>query len=84
MIWMKAILQKNDPVLFLQRYKPPVIIDAIQYAQELFFAIKIIVERAKKHGLFGLSGSYFSEFYCLLAGPVLSKNNYKSLTINFL
>lgn len=29
-------LAKNDPALFLQQYPPPVIIDEIQYAQELF------------------------------------------------
>lgn len=35
-------LAKKDPALFLQRHKSPVIIDEIQYAPELFSAIKII------------------------------------------
>ena len=41
-------LAKNDPALFLQRHKPPVIIDEVQYAPELFNAIKIYVDKAKK------------------------------------
>lgn len=50
-------LAKHDPALFLQRHKPPIIIDEIQYAPELFLAIKIIVDRDKKNGLFWLTGS---------------------------
>lgn len=50
-------LAKKDPALFLQRHKPPVIIDEIQYAPELFSVIKLIVDREKKSGLFWLTGS---------------------------
>ena len=34
-------LAKSDPELFLQLHKPPVLIDEIQYAPELFTYIKI-------------------------------------------
>ncbi|GHT76717.1 ATPase [Bacteroidia bacterium] len=50
-------LAKNDPNLFLQQYKPPVLIDEVQYAPELFPYIKIIVDKEKKDGLFWLTGS---------------------------
>ncbi len=50
-------LAKTDPALFLQRHKPPVIIDEVQYAPELFSAIKIIADKEKKNGLFWLTGS---------------------------
>ena len=41
-----AILQtaKEDPALFLQRYRPPVLIDEIQKAPELLPYIKMIVD----------------------------------------
>jgi predicted AAA+ superfamily ATPase len=50
-------LARNDPALFLQSHKTPLIIDEMQYAPELFSAIKIIVDREKKNGLFWLTGS---------------------------
>jgi predicted AAA+ superfamily ATPase len=50
-------LAKKDPALFLQRHKPPLIIDEVQYAPELFTEIKIIVDKEKKNGLFWLTGS---------------------------
>lgn len=50
-------LAQNDPALFLQTWKPPVIIDEIQYAPQLFSAIKVIVDREKQNGLFWLTGS---------------------------
>lgn len=53
----ERLLAKNDPMLFLQRHPPPIIIDEIQYAPELFSAIKLIVDREKKNGLFWLTGS---------------------------
>ena len=37
-------LAKQDPALFLQRYSPPVLIDEIQYATELFPYIKMSVD----------------------------------------
>lgn len=48
---------KNDPALFFQRYKTPILIDEIQYAPELFSYIKMIVDKEKKSGLFWLTGS---------------------------
>jgi predicted AAA+ superfamily ATPase len=51
-------LAKNDPKLFLKMYKPPVIIDEIQYAPELFPYIKMYVdEHRNENGLFWLTGS---------------------------
>lgn len=50
-------LAKNDPELFLQIHKPPVLIDEIQYAPELFTYIKIIADRMKEPGAFWLTGS---------------------------
>jgi predicted AAA+ superfamily ATPase len=38
-------LAKNDPPLFLQRFPPPVLIDEVQYAPELFPAIKQVADR---------------------------------------
>lgn len=50
-------LAQNDPALFLQTWKPPAIIDEIQYAPQLFSAIKVSVDREKQNGLFWLTGS---------------------------
>lgn len=50
-------LAQTDPAHFLQTHKPPVIIDEIQYAPQLFGAIKILVDQLKKPGLFWLTGS---------------------------
>lgn len=50
-------LARRDPALFLQTWQPPLIIDEIQYAPELFSAIKIMVDRDKRNGLFWLTGS---------------------------
>ena len=50
-------LAKSDPELFLQRYAPPVLIDEVQYAPELFPYIKIIVDQRKQPGDFWLIGS---------------------------
>ena len=45
-----SILQvaKSDPVLFLQRYQPPVLIDEIQKAPELLPYIKEIVAPSER------------------------------------
>ena len=48
---------KNDPELFIQRYSPPVMIDEVQYAPELFDYIKIYADREKHCGDFWLTGS---------------------------
>jgi predicted AAA+ superfamily ATPase len=50
-------LAHRDPALFLQRHPPPIIIDEVQYAPQLFSAIKIAVDRAGRPGLFWLTGS---------------------------
>jgi uncharacterized protein len=44
-------IAQEDPSLFLQRYAPPVLIDEIQYAPQLFSAIKIEVDRQRKPGM---------------------------------
>ena len=49
---------QSDPELFLQDHKPPVLIDEIQYAPNLFRYIKMHIDRHKgEHGLFLLTGS---------------------------
>jgi hypothetical protein len=53
----EADLARSDPALFFQRHPPPLIVDEIQYAPELFRTIKLIVDREKKAGLFWLTGS---------------------------
>lgn len=50
-------LARRDPALFLQTWQPPLTIDEVQYAPELFSAIKIMVDRDKRNGLFWLTGS---------------------------
>ena len=50
-------LAKNDPEMFLQLHKPPVLIDEVQYAPELFSMIKLIVDKEHKKGDFWLTGS---------------------------
>ncbi len=50
-------LAKEDPALFLQINHPPLIIDEIQYAPELFSYIKMYVDSNKKAGDFWLTGS---------------------------
>ncbi|MDR0999305.1 MAG: ATP-binding protein [Clostridiales bacterium] len=50
-------LARKDPVMFFQTYKPPIIIDEVQYAPELFSQIKIICDNRDETGLFWLTGS---------------------------
>lgn len=54
---MARSLAKTDPVLFFQMYKPPIIIDEIQKAPELFEQIKIMCDETDERGLFWLTGS---------------------------
>lgn len=54
---MARMLARTDPVLFFQTYKPPIIIDEIQKAPELFEQIKVICDRSEERGLFWLTGS---------------------------
>lgn len=53
----EAALARNDPALFFQRHPPPVIVDEIQYAPELFRTIKLLVDKLRQPGLFWLTGS---------------------------
>lgn len=50
-------LAQTDPALFLQMHKPPLIIDEVQYAPQLFSVIKLMVDEDKRPGLFWLTGS---------------------------
>ncbi len=50
-------LAKLQPKLFFERYKPPLLIDEIQYAPELFPYIKMIVDSKNQNGLFWITGS---------------------------
>lgn len=50
-------LAKEDPKLFFMRYRPPIIIDEVQKAPELFPYIKILCDESEKTGLFWLTGS---------------------------
>lgn len=54
---MARALAKSDPILFFQAYKPPIIIDEIQKAPELFEQIKIMCDESEERGLFWLTGS---------------------------
>ena len=54
---MARELAKNDPVLFFQTYKPPILIDEVQKAPELFEQIKIMCDETNEKGLFWLTGS---------------------------
>ncbi|MDR0646492.1 MAG: ATP-binding protein [Elusimicrobiota bacterium] len=51
------LLAKNDPNDFLLRYAPPVLIDEIQYAPEIFNYLKILADNSDKRGLVWMSGS---------------------------
>jgi predicted AAA+ superfamily ATPase len=50
-------LAQTDPALFLQRHEPPVLIDEVQYAPNLFFHIKTAIEGGAPAGSFWLTGS---------------------------
>ncbi len=50
-------LAQNDPEMFLQLHKPPVLIDEVQYAPELFTYIKLYVDKSHNSGDFWLTGS---------------------------
>ncbi|WP_269477160.1 ATP-binding protein [Hominibacterium faecale] len=54
---MARTLAQTDPVLFFQTYKPPIIIDEVQKAPQLFEQIKIICDESEEKGLFWLTGS---------------------------
>jgi predicted AAA+ superfamily ATPase len=50
-------LARNDPKGFLDTYSPPVFIDEIQYAPELFSYIRMLVDKSDKKGQIWMTGS---------------------------
>jgi len=54
---MARTLAKEDPVLFFQTYRPPIIIDEVQKTPELFEQIKIMCDESQETGLFSLTSS---------------------------
>lgn len=50
-------MAKSDPAMFLQLHKPPVLIDEVQYAPELFSYIKIHIDKYRNPGDFWMTGS---------------------------
>lgn len=48
---------QDDPKLFMMTYKPPIIIDEIQYAPNLLSYIKLDVDNSDKKGTYWLTGS---------------------------
>lgn len=53
---LRAFAQ-SDPKLFLQTYQPPILIDEVQKAPELFDEIKILCDESDERGRFWLTGS---------------------------
>ncbi len=50
-------LAQTDPALFFQTYKPPILIDEVQRATELFPYIKILCDNTEEKGLIWMTGS---------------------------
>ena len=50
-------LANQDPAAFFNAYPPPILIDEVQYAPDLFRAIKIEVDANQRPGDFWLTGS---------------------------
>lgn len=50
-------LAKSDPSLFFQTYKPPILIDEVQYAPELFPYVKMLCDNSDKNGIIWMTGS---------------------------
>ena len=47
----------NDPAMFLQIHKPPILIEEVQYAPELFTYIKLSVDEKQNLGDFWLTAT---------------------------
>ncbi|OGT41682.1 MAG: ATPase [Gammaproteobacteria bacterium RIFCSPHIGHO2_12_FULL_37_34] len=54
---LNAQLANEEPRLFLQRFKPPLLIDEIQYAPDLLPYIKMHIDETHQLGAFWLTGS---------------------------
>ena len=52
------LLAQEDPVQFFEKYSPPVLIDEVQKAPNLFSYIKKIVDEKEDKGQFWLTGSH--------------------------
>lgn len=50
-------LAREDPALFLQRFRPPLLIDEVQYAPNLLPHLKLAVDRDRRPGMYWLTGS---------------------------
>jgi predicted AAA+ superfamily ATPase len=50
-------IAKEDPKTFIEAFPPPVFIDEVQYAPELFSYIKMMVDNRQQKGDYWLSGS---------------------------
>jgi len=50
-------LAAGDPVMFFQTYKPPILIDEVQYAPGLFTEIKRLIDKGANPGDFWMTGS---------------------------
>lgn len=48
---------RRDPIGFLSAHEAPLFIDEVQYAPELFRAIKMRVDAAKRNGMYWMTGS---------------------------
>ena len=58
-------MAKNDPAMFFQIHRPPILIDEVQYAPELFPYVKIEADKSHTPGDFWLTGS---QLYKLMHG----------------
>jgi predicted AAA+ superfamily ATPase len=80
-------LAKNDPRRFLERYEPPLLLDEILYALELFPYIKNIIDKEKKKGMYWITGSQqfnlnelqFVNFVRVLAARTSQLLNYSNI-----
>jgi len=60
-------LANEDPALFFQTYRPPILIDEIQYAPGLLPYIKMAVDEHREEGAFWLTGS--QQFHLMKGVP---------------
>ncbi len=50
-------IARRDPALFFQRFRPPLLVDEIQYAPKLLPHIKMLVDEERRPGMLWLTGS---------------------------